>query len=221
MLGFNFEDKQLVPHVSKLQVAHNDLSKTVSQEILTEILEVLSSITSDNSVTVRNISLSKFLEEILKGIMTEHRPSKVSYNIIIKAFHVDPLIAQHLIDSIILYAMPTENEKQRKEYENLIRAIFGVYAKLHQVESLLSKIVNNLYTHFIEEKPGMSDGNKERKNYKNVDPEIVARSILPSTILKEFSHSIETLASWQVINVFKTLLHSLNKVVMIDDNSGK
>lgn len=217
IIGFDLNEKMIFFKASKLKIASDDISLTKSQEILLAVLEVLKDSKIDLKCTLKDTTFSDFLKNLLIEFLYFNNPSINSYKIFIRILSIEPLLIQSLTEETVCYAMLVDNTNKCKEYNNLILSIFDTYARLHRIESLVSKMVealnNGLHGHSSKiNSLYVFNGVLDAPNCeKTVDLQV--ERILSKEILDSFSKSICQLASWQVINVFKTLLHFLNQVL--------
>ncbi|XP_057669503.1 uncharacterized protein LOC130901874 [Diorhabda carinulata] len=124
----------------------------------------------------------------------------MNYKILEKMIPIDPTITQTQLEEILQFTLMGEGNAN--EYEKILLMIIDTFSKLHRFENLIFKIVT-VINNYCED--------VSNKKKKKVNLEV--RDLLTTNILASISRIIQNLASWQVINVFKTLLFSLKKVV--------
>lgn len=212
---------------SKLKISNEEVSLRQSQEILLAVLEVLTDLKIDLKCTLKDTTLSDFLKNLLIEFLYFNNPSVTSYKIFTTILSIEPLLVLSLTEETVCYAMLADNTNKCKEYNELILTIFDTYSRLHRIESLVSKMVEALSDglHGVSSKINslyVFNGVLDAPNCETTVDFKVER-IMTQEILDSFSKSICQLASWQVINVFKTLLYFLNQVLEnIDDTlNGK
>lgn len=223
IIGFNLNEILIFFKITKLIIPEADLSLNQSQEILLAVLEVLTDIKTDLKCTIKEVCFSDFLKNLLIEVLQFNSPSVTSYKIIIKILAIEPLLVQSLTEETIRYAMLADNTGYCKEYNDLIISIFDTYLRLHRIESLVSKMVealsSGLHVQNTPIKPLYVFRGKIDITENEIKPDYEVGKILTKEILECFSKCICHLASWQVINVFKTLLHFLNQVLENIDNT--
>ncbi|VEN44513.1 unnamed protein product, partial [Callosobruchus maculatus] len=238
---------KIIPYKnSNLQVDQCRLSVKKSQMIFFELLNT-NNLGFDPNFKITETHLKSFLENIVGEILSTKDMSEVSYKIIKTCIDIDPSIINHLIDEIIIstmkyggtfhqtsvdasrhpaysldnsittkYLIHTNIEKWNhinmslfeQEYDLLI-TIFDIYSKLNGIESLLSKIVEQ-FCNWCTEKPNVTE-NHNTKDLTSLN------NTLAKAILTKFNHCVETMASWQIINVFKVLFHAMKEVVELTE----
>lgn len=223
IIGFDLTEKLISFKGSQLKILSDDISFKQSQQILLTILGVLSDTKTNLKCTLKELTFSDFLKNILIEFLHFNNPSPTSYNIFTKILSIEPLVVQSLTEETLCYAMLTDNTDHFKEYNDLIVSIFDTYSRLHRVESLVSKMVEGLNNrlHGLNTKINSMYVFRGAIDVNNSETimEIQVENILTTEILTCFSKCICQLASWQVINVFKTLLHFFNKVLETIDNT--
>lgn len=223
IIGFDLTEKLISFKGSRLKIPSDDISFKQSQQILLAILDVLSESKTNLKCAVKELTFSDFLKNILIEFLHFNTPSLTSYKIFTKILSIEPLVIQSLTEETLCYAMLTDNTNHFKEYNDLIVSIFDTYSRLHRIESLVSKMVEGLNNrlHGLNTKINSMYFFRGQIDINNSETvmEIQVENILTSEILTCFSKCICQLASWQVINVFKTLLHYLNKFLETIDNT--
>lgn len=200
------------------------LSKSL--EILLAILDVLCT-NNVQECSVSNITLSEFLRNILKTLITLKTQSSTVLEIIQKCILINPLVIEPLVNNLIVFVMVGDHNNCKETNENVVIAIFEVFAKLHRVEHFIAKMIPAL-------KSALTTGN-ELPTYENIysfrgEQDIIISQeynlslsdIFSKNILECFTRCLNGLASWQVINVFKTMLYHLRNTVdeYSSDNFG-
>lgn len=223
IIGFDLNDKVIFHKTSKLNISNEDLSLRHSTKILLSILEVMIHVKIDSNVLIKNISMSNFLKNLFIEFLYFNQPCKITYDIFLKMLTTDPLIIQSVTEETIGFAMLTNNSDCTFEYNKLITSIFDTYSRLHRVESLISKMIGVLDKNLHEESSKINSlyafRGKINLNKNRERTDINVEQVLTKEILECFGKSIEQLASWQVVNVFKTLVHFLNQVLRNIDNT--
>lgn len=219
LIGFDLSDKLIS---SKVNIPSDKLSLKQSQDILLVLLEVLTEIKTDMDCTVKELSFRDFLKNLLIEFLHFDNPSITSYKIFIKILSIEPILIQYLTEETLCYAMLANNEDSYNEYNNLIKSIFEIYVRLHRVEGLVSKMIEGLNNGLHGKITKINSMYKFRGtfdvNISNKRSDFQVENILTVEILESFSKSLLELASWQIVNVFKTLLHFLEQVLKnIDD----
>ncbi|KAG5870299.1 hypothetical protein JTB14_018096 [Gonioctena quinquepunctata] len=224
-LGFKLGEKMMSNSASINKLPEVDICVERSMDCILEVLKVLAVSKTDSSCKINDVAFSDCLKNLLIDHIFAIKPSSTNYEIITQVIIIDPLIVQALSDQIIVYSMMADNSECREQYEELIISIFNTYSKLHRVENLVSKMMITLsqgfdgsysrkYIHSLGEKT------KESATEGNYDY-LRIEDIFTENILTTFSKSIGVLASWQVINVFKTLLYSLKSSLKIMCDVGE
>lgn len=224
--GFNLKDKLILANTAKLDLPKSELSLIKSQEIILVLLEVLSENKNDLNAKINNITFTEFIRNIVKQLLFLSTPSTTCYKIFLKTITIDPLLIEPITNDIVIYAMILDNHEHNELYEEFIINIFDIYSKLRRVENFISKMVHALNFYFNghgKAKKKIYEFNGEIDTEKIIIEEehIKVSDIFTEKILQHFSKCIYNLASWQVINVFKTLIHQLRHVLNDIDKSGK
>lgn len=227
IIGFDLTEKLISFKGSRLKISNEDISFKQSQQILLAILEILSDSKITLKCTVKELTFSDFVKNILIEFLYFNKSSVISYKIVTKLLNVEPLVIQSLTEETLCYAMLSDNTDHVKEYNELVVSIFDTYSQLHRVESLVSKMVEGLNNGLHGDNLKINSlyffrGEVEVDNSERL-MELQVENILTTEILNCFSRSICQLASWQVINVFKTLLHFLNRILetSVNTDSGR
>ncbi|XP_028150875.1 uncharacterized protein LOC114344224 [Diabrotica virgifera virgifera] len=196
MTGFDFKDVLSLTGVmfkSELEVTER------SQRIFLELLDVLEETKLDLRSKIGEVTVTDLLKSIITNSILCYTPSTLNYQLLKKIVILDPTLTQTLTEEILQYIVLANNEGQAEDYELLMLEIFDTFSKLHRIENLVSKIISVLNNYF------------DAKTEESFD--LKTENVLTKKILDSFSRNIESLASWQVINVFKTFLFSLKKLV--------
>ncbi|XP_023026512.2 uncharacterized protein [Leptinotarsa decemlineata] len=198
---------ELTAHSGKiLEIPDEVRVQKISLDNTLELLRVLSETKTNLGCKFKDITFSDLLKNILTDYVFLKKPSSTKYKVVTEVIKIDPLIVQSLTDQIIVYSMMADNRKYLEAYEELVVSVFDIYSKLHRVENLVSKMVGTLKQTINVH----SGSGKENVNmFKEYDLRV--EDIFTKNILSTFSRCISSLASWQVINVFKTLIYSLKE----------
>ncbi|CAG9856436.1 unnamed protein product [Phyllotreta striolata] len=192
IIGFRYE---IIPLTNNL-ISNNQKETKISYKILLDLLDVLEETKLETNCKINEVNITELLKTILTESIIPNKPSKTNYQIIEKTIQLDPAITQTLTEQILNYSLLVDNSNHIEQYEGLILTIFELFSKLHRTENLISKIVITLNNFF---------DNENNTDYLAVE------NVFTKNILVSFTKNIQTLASWQVINVFKTFLYALNK----------
>ncbi|XP_044268895.1 uncharacterized protein LOC123014085 isoform X2 [Tribolium madens] len=187
-----------------------------SLNILRELLDVVSKTKFNLECNIGDVTFNDFIKNLLKSIMALTKvPNTYCYQIFTIVIEINPLIIESLINEILIYTMLSDNSQCRKEYEELMIKIFEVFSKLHRIQNLISKMIptlkSGLENRKLDEAIYTFRGELNLKSDENILYNIDC--ILPKSVLNYFTNCIINLASWQVINLFKTLLFHFNKTV--------
>ncbi|XP_018577936.1 uncharacterized protein LOC108916212 [Anoplophora glabripennis] len=222
--GFNLKDKLILAKTTKLDLPKSELSLIKSQEIILVLLEVLSENKNDLNIKINDVTFTEFIRNILKQLLYFNTPSTTSYKIFLKSIAIDPLSIEPITDDIIIYTMISDKHKHSEYYEIFNINIFDIYSKLRRIEHFISKMVHTLNNYFngqrkILEEVYKFNGEIDSEEVIMEGENIKTDHIFTEKILQQFSRCICNLASWQIINVFKTLLHQLHQILNdIDKN---
>ncbi|CAH1179596.1 unnamed protein product [Phaedon cochleariae] len=216
LIGFDMNKKIVFHQFEALDTYKSSVFIEKPQDVVLGLLEVLGETKYDLSCNVNTITLTTYLNMLLSSHIFRNKPSSISCLIISKIIKIDPLIVQALTEQIIVYSIMADIEDHKTEYEELVILMFSIYSKLHRIENLVSKIVGTL-------NGLVNDGTiweKEEYSFvKKEQLELITVNIFTENILSTFSQCIRSLASWQVINIFKTLLFSLKRALEAVQNS--
>lgn len=190
------------------------LSKSL--QVLLGLLDTLSA-RNFADCTVAKVSLTEFLRKILKSLMALNILNSTAFEIILKCILINPLVIEPLTSSLAVFVMLKNHQKSEALYEKVVIAIFEVFAKLHRVENLVSKLIPALKASYVcqsEADEAQLFEFKGERDVTTLPQEIVpVEEVFTENILAYFTSCLIQLASWQVINVFKTMLHHLKNTV--------
>ncbi|KAJ3662927.1 hypothetical protein Zmor_007241 [Zophobas morio] len=198
----------------KYQVQEPSLNNALY--ILNELLDTVTKLKVDLESKINDITFSDFIKKLVKSVITlSQHPNICCYQILLKVAEINPLIIESLVNEILVYVMLSDNTSCRKEYEQLMIKIFEVFSKLHRTQNLISKMIPTLQTAIKERKlnelPYSFRGTVDVQ--LKTDILYSADDILPEVILEYFTSCIISLASWQTINLLKTMTFHLKKAV--------
>lgn len=215
-LGFTLKDDLKISQVSIIQISNPTLNKSLT--ILSEILDVFTRNKSILDCKVGDVTFSDILQKLLITIIhLTKKPNKVTHTIFNHIITINPLVVEPLIQNIFVYFMLANNEEMKNDYQSTMIAIFGIFSKLHRVQSLISKMIPTLKSalegHF-ESNTVVYNFRGDHKFYEN-ESEVTENvtNVLPESVLNCLSSCIIHLASWQVINVFKTCIFHLKSAL--------
>ena len=189
-----------------------DASFQQSLHILSDVLEILSRNKPQTDFKVNEISFTDFLKNmVLTIIHLSETTNKNIINIINTVSIIEPKLIETLIVDIVQHTMLTDNASFFNEYEKLMLNIFEIFSKLHRVQNFISRILSTLKDVLYEraavaESPYKFLGVIEGSEFIF---ETDVRKILPESVLMCYTGCITSLASWQVVNMFKTFLFYL------------
>lgn len=220
--GFDIKN---VFHFSKVKYQFQEPTITNSLNIINELLDVISKIKVDLECKINDIAFNNFIKNLLMSVIALTKvPNTSCYQIFSKVIDINPLIIESIINETLTYIMLSDNSQCKKEYEELLIKIFEVFSKLHRIQNLISKMIPTLKSGVEDRKlnesvyifKGELDLLPDQESLYSID------NIFPKSVLNYFTNCIINLASWQVINLFKTLLFHLNKAVedMSDRKEG-
>ncbi|KAJ8930658.1 hypothetical protein NQ314_016520 [Rhamnusium bicolor] len=129
-----------------------------------------------------------------------------------KAIAIDPLVIEPITDYIIIYTMMADNREQTEEYENVIISIFEVYAKMHRIESLVTRMVSILNCGFnwrteVLQEVYEFNGERDQKIHIMEEDDFKIEEIFTENIVQYFSKCICNLASWQIHMLMRSFLN--------------
>lgn len=184
------------------------LSQTLST--ILELLDVLSGKNYQDCNIPDNIFLSEFLRNLIKSL-TFLNPTVLQ--IILKCITINPLIIEPVASNLVVFIMTHDCSEFKDDYEQVIVVIFEVFSKLHRMENFIAKLVPALKSVLVlGNQTFINSPVYEIKAEQDLSP---AEPLTEHKVHKMFTHTIVDyisacligLASWQVINVFKSLLH--------------
>lgn len=211
-IGFNVNE-----HFNLVQIkSSSGLYLDRSLGVLLQLFEVLTTIKTETTTPIQEIPFIEFIRNLLKSVIALTKfPNENCYQIFLRAIQIDPLIIEPMITEILIYIMLNDNSKNAKQYETLMIKIFEVFSKLHRIQNLISKMIPTLKSGF--ENRQLGDGiykfRGENNDFILNKTDYNASNMLPESVLNYFTNCVTTLASWQVMNLFKTLLHHLDQSV--------
>ncbi|XP_066147731.1 uncharacterized protein [Euwallacea fornicatus] len=212
------------------KLKQNALNFNMATTILLKLLETLSSQNFQNCVISNENPFTDFLRKLLKTLMDLDILDSTILGIILKCIMINPLIIEPIASNLLIFVMMKNHSEFTQYYDKVVVAIFDVFERLHRVENFIAKIVPALKTAFL----GAEASNKnviypfrgELDVAAATVNELSIESMFTNAILENLSKCLIGLASWQVINVFKTLLHHLKNSILeysegnYDDNNS-
>lgn len=219
---YPFKCLLLLTHLVKLDSNFNfnlpfklhtpQLSQTLNT--ILELLDVLSGKNYQDCHIPDRIFLSEFLRNLIKSLTTL---SPVVLHIILKCIAINPLIIEPIASNLVVFIMTHNHSEFKNDCEQVIVAIFEVFSKLHRVENFIAKLIPALKSVLV------CQGFTSSAVYEiKAEPDLpIAEQLTEYKVQEMFTHTILDyisacligLASWQVINVFKSLLHHFKNVV--------
>lgn len=213
MIGFDCKSLYELKKVSKLHLT--EISPNNTFNVFLAMLEVLNENKTNVDHVINDVKFTAFIQKIILAIMNASPPTETIYKILQKAISLDPLIVEANIQSIIEYSLLADNSEHNRTYAKFFITVFEIYEKLHRIPNFISKLIPTVKavlegTHFIKEELNFR-GDKEvcKLNVSNLKVD----EIFPIDVIEYFGTCVTTLASWQIINLFKTLLFHLNSAV--------
>lgn len=220
-LGFRLTKMFRVKNSVKLP--HGDLTLSFSVDVLANTFDILAKhqFTLDNNFT-------DFLKNILLSVINVAlTPNSQVYSIFHSIISINPLILEQIVSDVLIYLMVEQHfslESQANS-EKFMILIFQVFSKLHRIEKLVHFLVHSLKSGLLEvESPprekvftfqGKNDITGEKAGLLlNVE------NVLSEIVLQAFSQQLVSLASWQIINIFKTFNYHLSEALNLT-NTGK
>lgn len=198
-VGFKYE---LIPLNNSLIHNSSEIQQTKkSYKILLELLGILEETKLETNCKINEINVTELLKTILIESIIIHKQSKTNYQIVKKIILLDPTISQVLTEHILNYSLLSNKTDHEEEYEELMLIILEVFSKLHRTENFVSKLVVVLNNYF--------DSAERVVDLQDLKME----NVLTMKILQSFSRNIQSLASWQVINVFKTFIFAFRRLL--------
>lgn len=192
----------------KLKAHQIQVSQTLST--ILELLDVLSGKSYQDCNIPDNISLSEFLRNLIKSL-TSLNPTVLQ--IILKCITINPLIIEPVASNLVVFIMTHDCSEFKDDYEQVVVGIFEVFSKLHRMENFIAKLIPALKSILVTGNQTFS--NSPVYEMKAKQDLSAAQPLTEHKVHKMFTHAIVDyistcligLASWQVINVFKSLLH--------------
>lgn len=211
IIGFN---TNLCNGSHKKSLKNTEINLNKSLKILEHILQTINDSKCDLEHKIKETTFSDLIQNLLKSIIFCSKPSSISYNIFNAVIAINPLIIEAIINEIIVYSMLNDNKNQLNEYEQLLISIFDVFAKLHRIPNFIAKAIPTIKSALHGEK-FFSEVYKFRAEQNEIEEcdDLNSDSILPENVLKSFTKCITNLASWQTINLLKTIVHHFNLAV--------
>ncbi|XP_050298879.1 uncharacterized protein LOC126737851 [Anthonomus grandis grandis] len=185
-------------------------------KLLQLISGVLDQIASRNFVecTLGNTSFTEYLRNILKFIISTNVLNVTVFKIILACIQINPLSIEPIATTLFVHLVSRYSEEYQHLYEDTIKAIFEVFGKLHRLENFVAKIIpaiKNLKID-VESSGTYTFGGEQDLEISTMKLSPISK-ILSRPILDFFAKCLNNLASWQTINMFKTLLFHLREVV--------
>lgn len=203
-------------NVSKSKKNSNkNLSLNKSIEILSELCDILIHSTCELNAKVNEKSFTEFLQILTHTIieLTKH-PNENAYSFLNYVIILDPLIMEKNINKILTYSMLKTNINLNTQYELFLVELFKVFAKLHRIPNLIAKMIPVLKT--IPKEDSSISIFEFKGSIEDFQTTELIKNLIPNAVLNYFTECITTLASWQVINLFKTLIFHLGAVINSD-----
>ncbi|KAK9887117.1 hypothetical protein WA026_020565 [Henosepilachna vigintioctopunctata] len=210
-LGFDLSNDFEFCKITKI---NDSFELTKSLIILSDMLEIISKNKSELSCSVK-ICFSQFVENLVNSIVgLTNSPNKTCFKILMLSIEIHPLLVEKHLSTLIAYSM-LSNNIECDEYSQLILKIFETYDKLHRIQNLISKMlpvlkcsIGNAQNHeLLYSFRGSPEWHKETEYHFDIE------KILPGVVLNYFSQCIVQMASWQVMNLYKTFLFHLEETV--------
>lgn len=218
MMGIELKETFNLPKM-KYSVAVINVNQSL--QIIKHLSDILSTMKIDLEHEVNNVTFSAFIKNVCRSIMVETKtPHRHCYRICINFIQISPLLVECVIDEIIIYFMLNDNSENAKDYEDLLLKVFETYNRLHRIQSLIYKIIMLLSSKIDKNAMDSSYVFKIDVGTPRKEQPLSVDNILPLSVLNYFVECIIYLASWQTINLFKTLLFHLDKAVEdLNDNT--
>ncbi|XP_025829200.1 uncharacterized protein LOC108735919 isoform X4 [Agrilus planipennis] len=199
MLGFS----QKILLEVKLNDSQNlNLNCTEALDIIASIFRILTSNNIDLNCKVKEVTFESFLEDFIVSLVAAVRhPTEDVYDIFLHLSSIAPLSIERKLDILLPYFLLTT--KHNEKYPQLLNIFMDIFAKLHRLQSFVSKMVKLMKAHLCNHNDTHDIYNIETLN---ID------SMFPKLVQDNFTNSLAALASWQVMNIFKTLIFHLNEV---------
>ncbi|XP_066255929.1 uncharacterized protein [Euwallacea similis] len=194
------------------------LNFSTATTILLDLTETLSFQNFQDSCISNQNSFTDFLRNLLKTLIGLRVLNSTVLGIILKCMAINPLVIEPIASNLLVFVMMTNHAEFTQCYDKVVVSIFEVFEKLHRVENFIAKIVPALKMAFLGEKSSNENIIYPFKGEFDVATDIIdelsVESMFTNTILENLSRCLIGLASWQIINVFKTLLHHLKSSIL-------
>lgn len=209
-----FEVSDYFKLVSVPNIANTECNIQTSLSILAEVLAVLTNNGVVLNSSVNDVSFGDCLQSLCTSIFAAFpHPNPTVYKLLKSCLAINPLLAEKIVDNLLFYTMITDNSQHQEEYESFLAVIVEIFSKLHRIQNLTSKLLRVMKMAAEKSAPevvagivfaGSCEDAPKRKMVCEVN------KVLPSGVLCSFTNCVVALASWQAINVFKTLLFHLS-----------
>lgn len=207
-LGFYLSKVFHFKNVVQLQNIRFDLSFSV--DVIAEVFIILTNHACVLDCTVNSINFSEFIKSIVLSVTyLALFPNSQVYSILHSTVIINPLIIEQIVAEILIYLMVKQNISLaiKHDYEKFMISILQVFSKLHRIEKFVSIMIQSLKSGL----EGEFKSDKVRYNFRGVNDLSSKNAELPNVqdifsdaIMQAFSQHVTSLASWQVINIFKT-----------------
>lgn len=209
--GFDVSNHFKAPRLAK--TVNTSCHIRISVLMLTEILTVLNSTTPVLSASVSNVVFSDCLQSLCASVIASlPAPNSEVYSFLKACLAIDPLLAEKMLDVLLHYSMLSDNSGAQDQYESFLVAIFGIFSKLHRIQNLISKLTRVIKAASEGSTPDTTSTltfSGDRSGVEGAKRTCDATKVFPAGVLNSFTDSIVAIASWQLINLFKTLLFHL------------
>lgn len=220
-LGFYLSETFHFKNVAQLQNIRYDLS--FSLDVIAEVFIILTNHECLLNCTVNNVTFSEFIKSVVLSLTyLALSPNSKVYSIFHSTVILNPLIIEQIVAEILIYLMIKQHfsTEIKHDYEKFMISIFQVFSKLHRIEKFVSITIQSLKS----ELEGEFKSEKVRYNFRGTnnlfDKNTVVlphvQDIFPTTVLNAFSQHVTSLASWQVINIFKTFNYHFTATVELN-----
>ncbi|KAF7281180.1 hypothetical protein GWI33_005050 [Rhynchophorus ferrugineus] len=169
-----------------------------------------------SEIKISNVTTTDFMGKMIKTLIALNIPTSKVYDIFLSIISINPLTIEPLVNHVVIFLMTANNCDQVSTYEKLVISIFDVFSKLHRTENFIAKLIQALKTSLVDKVVTKIQADEIFQFNGDCDilvPKVEtlsAKMILTENILQCFTNSINTLASWQVINLMKTFLYHFN-----------
>ncbi|KAL1518219.1 hypothetical protein ABEB36_001877 [Hypothenemus hampei] len=214
LLGFDIsKDFQLQLPIKKKPI----VPLSISLNVILSMLEVLSNCKIPTESEVSQVSLTDFLRKLLKSLIAMNVLNLEIFHIILKCISINPLIIESMASTLMVYLIQRTPANLKPMCEEVIESIFKVFEKLHRLENFIAKLVPALKSAFVTSNDQYQVAPYEFHGEFNLEippnAELLVEHVLSSKISACISQCLKGLVSWQVINVFKTLLFHLKESI--------